>query len=243
MFGRKKKYYKKTGNIILPVFLLLMAASPQMLFGQRHELGLGVGGFNYVGDINPRFNFLNFRPGGMLFYRYNSPNKYTCLRLSVSSGQLNGDEKRSNDYTSSVRNASFSSTITEMALMGEYNFVNYRDKKQLIKFSPYLTGGVAVFGFTQGTKTASLPELDDVDRINIALPVGFGVKFMINKNWNVSPEFVARKTFTDYLDGISTASVNNRTTGNPIDKDWYFYAGISFSYTFFGVNCPQEYKY
>ncbi len=247
------KYLKKTGKIVLPVFLFLILIVPVLSVAQKHEFGLGLGGFNYTGDINPRYSFLNYKPGGMLFYRYNSANYATSFRFGLSLGQLSGSESKSKEPVAAVRNASFKSNITEVSIMGEYNFINYRHKKQLVKFSPYLTGGLALF--TTGSPTVvsnSTPENvkngGGTGVIGVAIPFGLGLKFILSKNWNLGTEFVARKTFTDYIDGISTAQMNiaqtgTKSTGNPLDSDWYFYTGVSLSYTIIKVKCPQDPKH
>ncbi|MGV3539523.1 MAG: hypothetical protein ACO1OQ_06900, partial [Rufibacter sp.] len=42
-------------------------------------------------------------------------------------------------------------------------------------------------------------------RVQIAIPAGFGVKYRLDKRWDVGIEFTWRKTFTDYIDDVSTA--------------------------------------
>jgi hypothetical protein len=237
------RYYKKTGKILFPVFLFLILVIHQISFGQRHEYGLGIGGFNYVGDINPRYNFKNYRPAATLFYRYNFINRYTAIKLGVTLGQISGNDKYSHNQASNLRGASFTSGIQEVSLMGEYNFINYRDKKQLLKFSPYMTAGVAIFASGPNLSSNSTNENIGSGGPNFAIPFGVGLKIILGKYLNLGTEFVARKTFTDYLDGISTAEIATKSTANPLDTDWYFYTGISLSYTIYGVNCPQEYKY
>ncbi len=240
----ENKYYRKTGKIIFPVFLFLgFTVFCQVSVAQNHEFGLGVGGFNYTGDINPRYNFLNYRPGGMVFYRYNSTNRVTAFRLGFSLGQLAGSESRSKEYTAVVRDASFKSGLTEVSLMGEYNFINYRDKKQLWKFSPYLTAGIALFASEPAPSSNFTSDYSDYQGPGFAIPFGVGVKFILNRNWNLGTEFVARKTFSDHLDGVSTADFGKKSTGNPLDTDWYYYTGVTLSYTIFKTSCPQEYKY
>ncbi len=238
----ENKYYKKTGRIFFPVFLFLTLFIINQSTAQKHEFGLGLGGFNYTGEINPRYDFLNYRPGGMAFYRYNSKNRVTAFRLGFAFGKLTGSESRSKEYTAKIRDARMSSSLTEVSLMGEYNFINYRDKKQLLKFSPYLTAGLAVFASQPNTTGNSSDSPADLGA-QVAIPFGLGVKFILNKNWNLGTEFVARKTFTDYLDGISNGDIGQKSSGNPLDNDWYYYTGITLSYTIYGVNCPQEYKY
>ena len=178
----------------------------------------------------------------MLFYRYNSTNCITSFRLGFSVGQLAGSELKSKETVATVREASFKSNITELSLMGEYNFINYRHKKQLIKFSPYLTGGLALFanGSPTVSTNSTAEEVKNGGGLGVAVPFGLGIKFILNKNWNLGTEFVARKTFTDYIDGISQGTIGTKKTGNPLDTDWYFYTGVTLSYTIFKIKCPQD---
>jgi hypothetical protein len=53
--------------------------------------------------------------------------------------------------------------------------------------------------------------------------------------WSLGFEFVARKTYTDQLDGISSYRVGTHETANIFDKDWYYYSGFTVGYTFYGV--------
>ncbi len=236
-------YFRKTGKLILPVFFFLLLFPLAKTIGQIHEFGLGVGGLNYIGELNPRFNPTLTRPAGQVFYRFNSLNRVTAFKIALAGGQLAGNETNSKEPVAIIRQANFKSSIWDGSLMAEYNFINYRDRKQLLKFSPYLTTGIAFFTYNSTTKTNSLAEPSTDSRYDIALPIGLGIKFILNKNWNFNFESVARKTFTDYIDGISDADIGIKKTGNPSDSDWYFYTGISLSYTIYGIKCPQEYKY
>ncbi|RAU81587.1 DUF6089 family protein [Pontibacter arcticus] len=42
-------------------------------------------------------------------------------------------------------------------------------------------------------------------RIQVAIPFGFGVRYKVDRNWDLSLEIGWRKTFTDYLDDASSA--------------------------------------
>jgi hypothetical protein len=94
-----------------------------------------------------------------------------------------------------------------------------------------------------------------------AIPVGAGVKFKLSNDWNLSVHGAYRGTFTDYLDDVSGTYVNNdalaakaggasaaladpsgvgragKQRGNPQNKDWYVFAGISISYVLPGRVC------
>ncbi|RIJ37304.1 DUF6089 family protein [Pontibacter oryzae] len=46
---------------------------------------------------------------------------------------------------------------------------------------------------------------DPYKRVQIVLPFGFGVRYKIDRYWDLSLEVGWRKTFTDYLDDVSTS--------------------------------------
>ncbi|MHC2991711.1 hypothetical protein OB13_08975 [Pontibacter sp. HJ8] len=58
--------------------------------------------------------------------------------------------------------------------------------------------------FTDAEGTVSSP----YKRIQVAIPFGLGVRYKLDRNWDFSFEIGWRKTFTDYLDDVSTAHVN-----------------------------------
>ena len=73
--------------------------------------------------------------------------------------------------------------------------------------------------------------------------MGAGFKYRFLKKFTLGIEAGARKTFLDYLDGISDADqrVKDYQYGNPKDDDWYFFTGISLSITVFNIPCPFSY--
>jgi hypothetical protein len=64
------------------------------------------------------------------------------------------------------------------------------------------------------------------------------MKYAINKRLGIAAEWSYRKTFTDYIDQLpadtytQTASINNKQLSYSSSKDWYSFAGISFTYKF-----------
>ena len=71
------------------------------------------------------------------------------------------------------------------------------------------------------------------------MPVGVGIKYALSEFINLGLEVGARKTFTDRLDQLhdQTSLLVNRH-----DQDWYYYSGVSLSYTFYKIRCPEPYK-
>ncbi len=120
---------------------------------QRINIGAGLGGFNYKGDLAPAFNPRNYLPGGNAFFRYNlSP--AVSLRAGATLGIVGAQDSRSPDPFNQARNASFRSTIIEGSLITEYNFLNYSQKRKAKNWTPYLFGGLGFYKFMPRTKTS-----------------------------------------------------------------------------------------
>jgi hypothetical protein len=73
--------------------------------------------------------------------------------------------------------------------------------------------------------------------------MGGGAKFLLGKRFSLSVESGARKTFFDYLDGVSDGDIfiKDYQFGNPNDNDWYFYTGVSLTYIIYKIPCPFPY--
>lgn len=216
--------------------ILLCLLLTQSSWAQRSEVGFGIGTFNYTGDLARNYNFLNSKPAGTVFYRSNL-SKVVSLRVGVTAGKIGATDKRPIDAFSTQRNASFNLFLMEVSTVMEYHFLNWRDTKHMVRFSPYMFGGLGLFGIS-GTK--SKPQ--EYSNVQGAIPFGVGVKYIYNPKWYISLEFGARKTFFDYLDNVSVGRQNNKNYqyGNPFDNDSYYFLGISLTRTFYDIPCPTN---
>jgi hypothetical protein len=224
---------KRIGNMFPIFFALLLISS--FAKGQKNEIGFSLGGFNYTGELAPVYNVLNYRPGGSIFYRLNL-NPIIALRGSIHAGYIHANEKNSPRPSNSARAAYFTTFVTEAAIMAEYNFFNYRGRKEDHRLSPYLTGGIAVFN----SQNRKISNVNSNDYIVLSIPMGIGLKYKLSRQMNLGFEFVARKTFTDRIDGVSSFFLGKHETANIFDKDWYYYTGFTLSYTFYGIKCNPD---
>lgn len=112
---------------------------------------------------------------------------------------------------------------------------------------------------TEGQGSEAFPDRKPYSLTNIAFPLGVGVKLALSPRFSFGAEAGLRYTLTDYLDDVSTtypvfdleggqdlsAALSDRiladhhfeagaqhSRGNPATKDWYYFAGVSFSYHF-----------
>lgn len=219
------------------IFVIFATLQSNRANAQNFELGAGGGIMLYKGDLAPGLMPKFVRPAGQIFIRHN-PGRAVSLKYSFALGKIFADDREVNNNFANQRNYSFNSRITEVAATAEYNFLDYRSDKSRKPFSPYLFGGIAVFKFDPVENL-----LPDYKLMQIALPFGVGVKYVLAGQWNLGLEFGARKTFTDYLDNLG-GDINTTSkfgNGNPNNKDMYVYSALSISYTFYKIRCPNFY--
>lgn len=256
-------------NSIIKIFLLFASAlTISVSQAQVVDIGLLGGGTYYLGDLNPHRQFLLTKPayGGLI--RFVIDDRWSA-RFSLMRGQIAGDDAISG--TNELRNLRFRSSITELSLTAEINFLEYFTGSQIYYFSPYLFAGPAFFIFNpkapyQGEMLAlrdlsTEGQKSDSDKYSLyggAVVFGFGIKYSINKRLGLAVEWGMRKTFTDYLDDVSTnyyidfssltpedidasvmlsdpsaiKHVPGMQRGNSENNDWYSFAGVTITYRF-----------
>lgn len=200
------------------------------------EFGGGVGSMNYSGDLVRGYSFSTSSLAGTAFYRMNFSEILT-VKLALTIGKVRASEIPI-DAFATQRNHSFSSSVLEASAVFEYHFFDFKTEDSRVNYSPYIFGGVGFMNFNDA------PKNEGVGKIQPVLPVGVGFKYLIQKKYTIGLEAGARKTFFDYLDGISDAdqAIKDYQYGNPKDDDWYFFTGLSFSITLFNIPCPFSYK-
>jgi hypothetical protein len=201
---------------------------------QRREIGFSLGAANYTGDMAHTWKLANTGFAGMLMLRTNM-NDHLSLRVSYTGANIKGTDSQPVDAFATARNSSFSIFVSEFAGSAEYYFIDYRSKRAVINWSPYFHAGIGVFGML-GHKDRNAT----YSNVQMAIPLGAGIKFQPDKRWNIGIEFGARILFFDYLDNISEGDVfiKNYQYGNQYDNDNYYYFGITFSKVLYKVYCP-----
>lgn len=170
--------------------------------------------------------------GAFLGYQ---PNEWLGFRLMASYGTLEGDDniikgKGGMEETRRVRNSNFRSKLIEGLFMVELYptvFFEYDQTDIFHKLRPYGVIGVGAFNFnpqgtdplsgewvnlkdlhTEGQGFAEFPERKEYKLTQMNIPMGVGVKYFLSESVNLSLEVVHRKTFTDYIDDVSTVYVD-----------------------------------
>ena len=226
---------KFTRLSILLVFINITTGSAQLT--QRSEIGFGLGTFNYTGDLVQNYNFAFSTPAATVFYR-NNISKVVSFRASFTAGRLSASDQRNPiDAFAVKRNASFDIFLSEASGVYEYHFLDWRDDRRRLRFTPYLFAGLALFNIS-GIQTKNT----QYSTIQMSIPFGGGMKYIINPRYYVSLEYGIRKTFFDYLDNISDGdpSFKNYQYGNKFDYDTYYFLGLTLTWTFYDIPCPTN---
>lgn len=199
---------------------------------QKIEVGGGLGGMLYKGDVSTSLNPRFYRPAANLFFRYNASRSFS-LRAGLGIGSIGAADRFSRDALQQARDYSFRSSLSEATFDLQYNFLNYKLTPKAKNWTPYVFGGVGLCSFRNPVVRA---------RGIINFPLGLGVKYEINRPWSVGLEFGTRFTKHDYLDGLGERTygitTNKTGQGNPVLRDSYTYTALTVSYTFYKIVCP-----
>ncbi|MFN0080985.1 MAG: DUF6089 family protein [Ferruginibacter sp.] len=190
-------------------------------FKHEGEFGIQLGLAHYFGDLNPNSRLNTPKIAGGIFFR-KMMNEYVAVRLSANFAQLGySDIYETKNEFRRRRNLSFNTNIWELMLQGDFNFFKFNPSNPNERFTPYLTLGAGVFSFnpyaylndtkyflqplgTEGQGSAAFPTIRPYSTTAIAIPVGLGIKYSINAEFNINFEIAHRFTTTDYIDDVST---------------------------------------
>ncbi len=199
---------------------------------QKIEVGGGLGGMLYKGDVLPALNPRFYSPAANMFFRYNATRSFSA-RVGLAIGGIRGDDSTSRDPLQLARGYAFNSRISEATIDLQYNFLNYKNLPTVKNWTPYVFAGVGLFSVRNSVVRA---------RGYLNFPLGVGVKYEIKRPWSIGAEFGTRFTNNDYLDGLGDVTFGATTSkvgqSNPALKDSYTYTAITVSYTFYKIVCP-----
>lgn len=210
--------------------------------------------------------------------------KNMCVKTSLYYGMVSGDDKLTKEPFRNGRNLSFKSPIYEFSAIYEYHIVAEKQGRLykvrgtkgglsfLVGVYPFL--GIGAFYYSpkgfyngkwvnlqplstegQGIKEGTKP----YSRISYCIPMGIGFRYSLNQQSGLGLELGFRKTFTDYIDDVSTvyydkeeirkakgdiaADLSDRSLpdspagsrpgdqrGDESEKDSYMFGVLSFNY-------------
>ena len=196
---------------------------------QIHEIGVFVGGSNYIGDIGPTTYVSPSEPAIGLLYKWNKSPRHS-YRLSYIQSKIESNDTDSKEVSRNQRGYRFENNLKELSLGLEFNFLDFNLHESSTKITPYVTTGLSYFLANYSltdTKSGITVEGRTERKKSIALPIIIGVKSNISRSWVLALESGARYTLTDNIDGSF-----NQNFGNTNNNDWYVFTGATLTYTF-----------
>ncbi|MGN6249131.1 MAG: hypothetical protein ACTHNG_12320 [Ginsengibacter sp.] len=166
------------------------------------------------------------------------PNKWLGIRVAAQYGKVSGEDKLitthgNDELYRKQRNLDFRSNIAEAYIAGEvFPFMLlYKDEPDFApRMSPYVVAGVGYMHFnpqgsltdangkktwyylrplhTEGEGFPEYPNRKEYSLSQVNIPLGIGLKYYISDRVNVSFEILTRKSFTDYIDDVSTTYID-----------------------------------
>lgn len=215
---------RKTFIIIL--FSLFYNSS----FAQINELGIFVGGSNYIGDIG-KTTYIN--PNDLaygLVYKWNF-NPRIAFRVTYTHAQISADDKNSNNIVRQNRGLRFNNTINEIGLGIEFNFLKYNISQPKLNKTPYFIIGVELSSYNVINSGTNITNYTYTTKNQYIIPIGIGFKTKLFNNIGFAIESRINFTFADDLD-YNNFDLPGLNYGNPSSSDWYVITGVSFVYAF-----------
>jgi len=244
-----------------------------------------LGGSDQIGtDYFKDLEFRTTRPSLNVGLRYKITQQ-TAVKAAITWGMVSGDDALTTELHRNNRNLSFSSHIVEFAATYEFYLRKekrgHRFKLRGVKglknqgIYPYGFFGIGGFWFNPRSKDQSgkwtglrkfgtegqlvSNSRSQYSPIQLSIPLGVGLKWSIDQRLLVGMEFGIRKTFTDYIDDVSTTYYPNdqilnssgdiaayladptqgdwvgssaySQRGDPTDNDSYMFLLITVNYT------------
>jgi len=204
-------------SLTLCLKILFAILMPMSGWSQNFFVSVFAGASNYSGDLQEkRFTLQQAHPAGGVGLLYELTDKI-MIHGEFDFGKISAADKYGKNYK---RNLSVYSHLYEFSLKGEYFILNPYD----YAISPYVFLGVSIFDFApyaddeHGTPVL-LPEKSTEGQGFIvgrnpyklrqfAIPFGGGLQWTISHNSRLGLFLGFRKTFTDYIDDVSTTYVD-----------------------------------
>lgn len=184
----------------------------------------GTGTSTYFGELANPGDYLDAKPNiNVGLQMYFTPR--ISARAEATWFTLEGTDTKADDPGRVSRNLSFKSNNVELGLTGAFNlFPNGNRYYRRPYFNVYAFGGIGFMYFNPKAEylgeTYALQPLNlegaDYSRIGFVLPYGLGGRFKAGPNFNLAIEGGYRKTFTDYLDDVSTVHLGPAAFTDPI---------------------------
>jgi hypothetical protein len=182
------------------------------LQAQTWEFGGAIGGSGYMGDLNPTnpLKFSGIAIGGFVQRNFNG---YLSAKLSYTYGRISAADSTSSNQQFRSRNLSFATSLNELSLIGQFNFLDYIPDVTHYRYTPFIYVGIGLLSYNpqanyMGHNYELRPlmtegEAKPYSKTTMTIPYGVGMKYNFTGKWNLEADIGYRNPSTDYLDDVS----------------------------------------
>ncbi len=206
----------------------LLLAPCSLLLAQQAEFGLNLGGASYLGDLN-QYNPVKISGiSGGAFAKLNF-DPHWGLGLHYNFGKVKADDAKSANLQFNDRNLSFSTPLSEVSLLVDFNLFDLLSYTRKGRITPYLFAGFGILLFNPTTSyNGNEVRLKDFTTEGqsepykgyaLTFPYGAGVRYKLMDNWTVFSQIGYRTPLTDYIDDVSLVYVAPTAFTNSIDPN------------------------
>ena len=230
----------------------------EIIFGVGASNFLGdLGGLNRIGtDYSPvDIDWNVTRPSGHFGFRYRL-RPWVSNKTLITYAILKGDDALTSEPARRNRNLKFRSHLFELST--QFEVIIYNSEEFGHRYKPlgvkgvkhtnklfYLFAGGSFFGFipqgpgdggwtnlrplhTEGQGLPNGPK--QYSNFNFGIPMGIGMKIGLDALWRMTFELTYTKTFTDYLDDVSTVYYDNQAINDAYGSTAAYFADPSAGY-------------
>ena len=215
------------------IILVLSILSINLGHSQINEIGVFVGGSNFIGDVGATDYINPNSPTLGLIYKWNASSRHSW-RASIIYSDLVSEDNKSDDPRRLERDYNFNSNLLEISAGMEFTFIDFNLHSGEKLGTPYLYSGISVanhqnYYFLNGQQTS-----ENTYSWAYGIPMAIGFKSNFMQNFILGIEIGARYTFSDELEGSVPDDKFRQQYrfGNINNNDWYVFSGITLTYTF-----------
>jgi hypothetical protein len=216
--------------------ILAFCCFPLIATAQNFYASARLGMASYKGDLKAKsISFSQAPLLGSIGARYDLSEHITA-RSYFTLTSLQADDKKGTTAMEQ-RNLNFKTKIFDWEIGAQYSLFSFNDQW----WTPYVFAGIGIFHYkpyTQDTAGNKIyleplstegqgfaPGVKNYKLTQFSIPFGVGAEYSLNEDMRLGLEFGYRKTFTDYLDDVSTvyveeASLLNARGQTAVDFAW-----------------------
>jgi hypothetical protein len=248
--------------------LLCFCCLPILASAQNFYFSARLGLAGYQGDLKPGHLLSQLKLLKSIGAQYDLTEHITA-RSYISFTKLQADDKKGT-ADMRQRNLNFQTKLLDWELTAQYSLFSLNERW----WTPYVFTGIGIYHFNSYTKNAEgkqiylqplstegqgfQPGMAPYKLTQFSIPLGLGANYSLGEDTRIGIEAGYRKIFTDYLDDVSGAYVDESALrnargqqavdlawrggevsgnpypaagtprGNPKYKDGYYYVAVTF---------------